>query len=134
MGISCGIRPFAHDRSGFWQGDHSRNASGSFYDRNCAAGRPELWSAVGTSKRHAHRIDRGMGERADTAATSGVEPAARANVELELDPLPLTKIPRPPGVRAWVRDGAVAIRVEASAVAWTLRAVALEWTNTGGQV
>jgi len=75
-----------------------------------------------------------MGERADEAATRGVEPTSLTNAELELDTLPLTKTPRPPVVRAWVRYGAVAIRVEARAVAWTPRAVALEWTTTGGEV
>ncbi len=89
---------------------------------------------MGTSKRYADRVDRRMGERADEAATRGVEPTSLTNAELELDTLPLTKTPRPPVVRAWVRYGAVAIRVEARAVAWTPRAVALEWTTTGGEV
>ena len=89
---------------------------------------------MGTSKRYAGRIDRQMGARADEAATRGVEPTSLTNAELELDALPLTKTPRPPPVRAWVRYGAVAIRVEARAVAWTPRAVALEWTNARGEV
>jgi len=94
------------------------------------AGRPELWSAVGRSKRYACRVDRRRGERADEAATRGVDPTSLTNAELELDTLPLTQTPRPPAVRAWLSYGAVAIR----AVAWTPRAVALEWTTTGGEV
>jgi len=88
---------------------------------------------VGTSKRYAASIDRRIGERADQAATRGVEPTSLTQAELELDVLPLTKTPRPPAVLAWVRYGDVSIRVEARAVAWTPRAVALEWTSPGGE-
>jgi len=92
-----------------------------------------MWSEMGTNKRYANSIDRRVGERADEAVTRGVQPTSLTNVELELDTYPLTKTPRPQAVRAWVRYGAAAIRVEARAVAWTSRAVALEWTTPGGE-
>ena len=89
---------------------------------------------MGTSKRYAERVDRQMGERAEEAATRGLPPTSLTDAELELDSLPLTKTPKPHEVRAWVRYGAVAIKVSARAVAWTPRAVALEWRAPSGEV
>ena len=62
---------------------------------------------MGTNKRYANSIDRRVGERADEAATRGVQPTSLTDVELELDTYPLTKTPRPPAVRAWVWASAV---------------------------
>ena len=89
---------------------------------------------MGTNKRYASSVDRRVGERALEAATRGVPPTSLTDVELELDTYPLTKTPRPHAVRAWVRYGPVALRVEARAVAWTTRAVALEWTSPGEEM
>jgi len=89
---------------------------------------------MGTNKRYATSIDRRVGERADEAATRGVQPTSLTDVELELDIYPLTKTPRPQAVRAWVRYGPVALHVEARAVAWTARAVALEWVSPSGEI
>ncbi len=54
------------------------------------------------------------------------------NDELELESQPLTKTPVPKPVRAWVRFGPVAVKVDAEAVAWTERAVAIRWTMASG--
>jgi hypothetical protein len=89
---------------------------------------------MGTSKRYAERVDRQMGERADEAAIRGLAPTTLTDAELELDSLPLTKTPKPHEVRAWVRYGAVPLKITARAVAWTPRAVALEWTAPSGEV
>ena len=89
---------------------------------------------MGTSKRYAEQVDRRMGERADEAATRGISPTSLTDAELELDSLPLTKTPKPHEVRAWVRYGAVAVKVSARAVAWTPRAVAIEWKRPSGEV
>jgi hypothetical protein len=89
---------------------------------------------MGTSKRYAEGVDQRIGERADEAAIRGLAPTSLTDAELELDSLPLTKTPRPHEVRAWVRYGVVAVKVTARAVAWTPRAVALEWTAPSGEV
>jgi len=89
---------------------------------------------MGTSKRYAEQVDRRMGERADEAAIRGEPPTSLTAAELELDSLPLTKTPKPQQVRAWVRYGTVALKVSARAVAWTPRAVALEWDSPSGKV
>jgi hypothetical protein len=59
-------------------------------------------------------------------------PLSLTNEELELDTFALTKTPNPMPVRVWVRYGDIAIKVEARAVAWTPRAVAVEWNAPGG--
>jgi hypothetical protein len=60
-------------------------------------------------------------------------PLSLTDVELELDTFPLTRTPKPLAVKVWVHYGEVAIKVEARAVAWTSRAVAVEWDTPGGQ-
>jgi hypothetical protein len=57
------------------------------------------------------------------------DPLGLTDVELELDVQPLTRDPQPSTVTAWVRYPAAAVRVEALAVAWTTRAVALKWSG-----
>jgi hypothetical protein len=89
---------------------------------------------MGANKRYAERVDRQMGQRADEAATRGLAPTSLTDAELELDLLPLTKTPKPHEVRAWVRYGAVAVKVTARAMKWTPRAVALEWEAPSGEI
>ncbi|MDQ1569484.1 MAG: hypothetical protein QOF79_158, partial [Actinomycetota bacterium] len=52
--------------------------------------------------------------------------------ELDLGVHPLTRTPVPVPVLAWVRYDAIPLKVEARAVAWTNRAVAIEWDAPGG--
>ena len=70
---------------------------------------------MGSNKRYARSSDRTVGERADEAATRGVQPTTRKNVGLELDTYPSTKSPRPPVVRGWARYSGGTIRVDAEA-------------------
>jgi len=87
---------------------------------------------VGTSKRYAAHYDRMMNDRILENAMRGHEPTSLTPPELELDVLPLTRTPQPEVVRAWVRYGATAVKIEGRAVAWTPRAVAVEWDAPGG--
>ena len=73
-----------------------------------------------------------MNERIAESETQGHEPFSLTTAELELDTQPLTKTPIAKPVRAWVRFGSVALRVDAEAVAWTERAVAIRWTMASG--
>jgi hypothetical protein len=73
-----------------------------------------------------------MSARVNDSIMRGVDPATLSAAELELSTYPLTRTPVPLPVRAWVRYGAVPLRVEARAVAWTSRAVAIEWDGPAG--
>lgn len=61
------------------------------------------------------------------------KPVCLTDDELELHVEPLTRTPVPRPVRAWVRYGDVAVKVDGEAVAWTSRAVAVRWTTPGGE-
>lgn len=82
---------------------------------------------MGTSRRYAEQIDRGMDARVAERVMRSGDPLTLSRLELQLDVLPLTRTPRPERVRAWVRYPAAALLVEAEAVAWTPRAVAIRW-------
>ena len=82
---------------------------------------------MGSNRRFAAQVDARMDARiADRIMRSG-EPLSLSKPELQLDVLPLTKTPIPEQVRAWVRYPLAAIQVDALAVAWTPRAVAIRW-------
>lgn len=87
---------------------------------------------MGTNKRYAASINRRMDARITESETQGHEVFSLTNAELELDTQSLTKTPIPKPVRAWVRFGPVAVKVDAEAVAWTERAVAIRWTMASG--
>jgi len=91
---------------------------------------------LGTSRRYAHHYDRRMGEKILERVMAESAPSSLKDEELELDVQPLTKPPRAMPVTAWVRygGGETAVRVEGQAVAWTARAVAVEWKTSGGKV
>lgn len=73
-----------------------------------------------------------MNARIAEREVAGIEPLTLTPEELELDVEPLTKTPVPRPVRAWVRFGPHAMKVDAEAVAWTGRAVAIKWTMPSG--
>lgn len=73
-----------------------------------------------------------MNARISEREAAGQAPLSLTPDELELATEPLTKTPVPRPVRAWVRFGPVAIKVDAEAVAWTSRAVAIRWTMPSG--
>ncbi|MCU1416799.1 MAG: hypothetical protein JWP32_973 [Schumannella sp.] len=87
---------------------------------------------MGTNKRYSDSIDRRMNARIAEREAEGLEPFTLTPAELELATQPLTKTPVPKPVRAWVRFGPHALQVDAEAVAWTERAVALRWTMPSG--
>jgi hypothetical protein len=61
------------------------------------------------------------------------EPSSLTDDELELDVQPITRTPVAVSAVAWVRYGAVALKIPVEVVAWTSRAVAVRWkTPTGG--
>lgn len=73
-----------------------------------------------------------MAEHVNEVVMRDKSPLSLTNVELELDTFPLTRTPKPLAVKVWVRYGDVAIKVDARAVAWTSRAVAVEWDTASG--
>ena len=73
-----------------------------------------------------------MNARIAEREVAGHVPFSLTPEELELDTEPLTKTPVPRPVRVWVRFGPHAIKVDAEAVAWTGRAVAVRWTMASG--
>jgi len=82
---------------------------------------------VGTNKRYADAVDRHMDARVVEKIMRSVAPLSLSDEELQLDRYPLTRDPRPSTVLAWIRYPAAAVQVEALAVAWTPRAVAVKW-------
>ena len=73
-----------------------------------------------------------MNARISEREAEGNAPLSLTPEELELSTEPLTKTPVPRPVRAWVRFGPHAMKVDAEAVAWTGRAVAIRWTMPSG--
>ena len=82
---------------------------------------------MGTSKRYAEQVDRRMDNRVGEKIMRSAQPLSLSSVELQLDVYTLTRTPRPELVLAWVRYPAAALQVQALAVAWTPRAVAIKW-------
>ena len=87
---------------------------------------------MSSSKRYAAQIDERMADRADQTVMRDGTPESLTSRELELKTEPLTRTPEPLPVYAWVRYGAIGIRVKGRAVAWTAKAVAVEWDAPAG--
>jgi hypothetical protein len=88
---------------------------------------------VGTNRRYAGQLDRKLDHRIAERVMAG-EPETLRDQELELDVEMTLRPDRAVGVRAWVRYGGVPISVDAEAVAWTQRAVAIRWKTPTGTV
>lgn len=86
---------------------------------------------MGTNRRYG---EGGIANRIDQAATRGVDPDSLAPEHLDRENEPVTTPPRARPVLAWVRYGNIHMRVEAEAVAWTARAVAIRWRSPEGPV
>ena len=56
------------------------------------------------------------------------------DAELELSVQSIIRSPQPVTCRAWVRYPEGPVKVDARAVAWTSRAVAIEWDASGPNV
>lgn len=87
---------------------------------------------MGTSKRYADSIDRRMGVQVDLSIMRMSEPESLTAKELELKTDPVTRTPQPIPVMAWVGYGKIGVRVTGRAVAWTSKAVAVEWEGPEG--
>lgn len=88
---------------------------------------------MGTNRRYAADVDRRMDARIAERIMSSGAPLSLSNAELELDVQPLTRTPKPHAVRAWVRYPEAPLKVDAEAVAWTPRAVAIRWPGPSGE-
>lgn len=86
---------------------------------------------MGTNKRYG---EGGIAERIDQFATRGVEPDSLSDEQLDRDNEPVTTPPRARPVLAWVKYGRVHLQVDAEAVAWTARAVAIRWRAPSGDI
>jgi hypothetical protein len=90
--------------------------------------------ALGTNRRYPHVVDRQIGERILERLAAPEELQTLTTAELQLDELPLTVDPRPKSVRAWVRFGENATRVDALALRSTPRAVGIQFDVAGRHV
>lgn len=90
-------------------------------------------AVVGSNRRYSDHYDGLMDARIlDRIAATAGPLQSLTDAELELDREPLTISPQPHPVRAWVRFGSTAIRVDAEACRWTERAVGIRF-NAGGR-
>jgi hypothetical protein len=94
-------------------------------------GRRKADPALGTNRRYSHVVDRQIDERILERLAATGELQTLTTAELQLDELPLTVDPRPKPVRAWVRFGENATRVDALALRWTPRAVGIQFDVAG---
>ncbi len=71
---------------------------------------------------------------ANRVAEQGLDavPVSLTAEELDAERYPVTQAQGPVWVRAWARFPERSVRVQARAVAWTARAVQLEWESAGG--
>lgn len=88
---------------------------------------------MGTNRRYADSIDRRAEVAANERLMQAGTPLTLTKKELQLEEYPLTRTPKPLPVRAWVRYGDTGIEVAARVVAWTSRAVAIEWDVGDGK-
>jgi len=84
---------------------------------------------MGTSKRYAAHYDRQMDEGIVRRIMASGPPLSLGVEELSLADTPLTRTPKPCAVRVWVRYPDGPLEVDAEAVAWTSRAVAVRWKS-----
>ena len=81
---------------------------------------------MGTNKRYSDHFDGLMDARIlDRIAATAGPLQSLTDREIGLDREPLTISPQPHPVRAWVRFGSTAVRVDAEACRWTERAVGI---------
>lgn len=85
-------------------------------------------SGIGTNKRYAHRYDMLMNERVLEGIARDDALQTLTTTELQLGIVPLTVDPKPHRrVKAWVRFGAVPVRVDAVVLRWTPDAVGIQF-------
>ncbi|SFS17476.1 hypothetical protein SAMN04487846_3568 [Microbacterium sp. cf046] len=87
---------------------------------------------MGTNRRYADKIDAQM-KRRITEMLLRPKPVTLTDAELDIENDPVTRADRPVRVRAWVRYPEPVARLEGRAVAWTTRAVKLQWETADGE-
>jgi hypothetical protein len=83
---------------------------------------------MGTNRRYADQIDAQMNRRI-TEMMLKPKPVTLTEAELDVENDPITEAEQPVKVRAWVRYPETVARMEGKAVAWTSRAVKLQWES-----
>jgi hypothetical protein len=86
---------------------------------------------MGTNKRYASYYDELMEKRV-TELLLRPNPLSLSDAEIDAEHDPVTQAKRPIPVRAWARYPETPARVEGRAIAWTSRAVQIEWKDGGG--
>lgn len=86
---------------------------------------------MGTNKRYADHYDRLMRKRI-TETLIRPEPVSLSDAELDPEHNPITQAQHPVPIRAWARYPEAVARVEGRAIAWTSRAVQIEWEDLAG--
>ncbi len=89
---------------------------------------------MGSNRRYADYYDRKMTQRI-TELVIRAEPISLTDAELDVEADPIVEpTDEPPQVRSWVRYPEASARVEGRAIAWTKRAVRVEWKASDGTV
>jgi hypothetical protein len=88
---------------------------------------------MGTNKRYPSHVAAGI-DRGIEQMVTRAQPISLTDAELDKEHQQLVQAPVPIPVRAWVRYPETAVLAEGRAIAWTKRAVYVEWDITGGGV
>jgi hypothetical protein len=88
---------------------------------------------MGTNKRYPSHVAAGI-DRGIEQVVTRAQPISLTDDELDKDHQQLVQAPEPIPVRAWVRYPETSIRADGRAIAWTARAVCVEWDIVGGGV
>ncbi|GHD50833.1 hypothetical protein D9V29_11660 [Mycetocola manganoxydans] len=86
---------------------------------------------MGTNKRYAVQYDKLMKRRV-TEVLIKPKPVSLSAAEIDAEHDPVIAAQKPIPVRAWARYPETPARVEGRAIAWTTRAVQIEWEDSGG--
>ena len=86
---------------------------------------------MGSNRRYAAQIDAQMNKRVSEMAIRP-EPVSLSAEELDVENDPIKEASAPVAIRTWVRYPETVMRIEGRAIAWTSRAVQVEWTSADG--
>ena len=87
---------------------------------------------VGTNRRYARQVGAQMDRRINQMVTRP-QPISLSDLELDKDHQPVRTPSTPVPVWAWVRFPEAPIRASGRAIAWTDRAVLVEWEDADGR-
>jgi hypothetical protein len=88
---------------------------------------------MGQNKRYEAYYAKRM-EKQITEVLIRPQPITLTDAELDLERNPVTRAQTPIPIRAWARYPETPARVEGRAIAWTDRAVQIEWEDIRGEV